>query len=422
MSAESDASGHTGNPPRRGADPRAWPRTVKVGPHEVRIYRDKLPSGSFSYRVEDRTGPKRRHVRCRTLEVAEETARDVGRRLRNPAQLTSMVSASQAADYLSVRRLAGEHDLTALVSTAAEAVRILGGDLPALLEAARAYAQRSARVVEERDLETAVAEFVRVKQSENLRPRSLEDIRFHLRHLSRAFRGPVSQVTTATLSAWLEGQGIGPSSKRKKLTVYGQFFSWCGQRGYCDPKENPVSGIRKPKVRNDHEPATYSPDQLRVILEEADPAFRRVVALMAFAGLRPMEAQRLRWEQIHWDEGAIHLSPRGAKTRSARRMPILSPLRDWMGDPPAQGPVWHLSDMGVKRARAALKERLPFQWIPDGLRHSWISNRLVLIQNEAQVALEAGNSPEVIFKHYRAIKNRAEAEAWFDVRPRAAAE
>ena len=44
MSAESDASGHTGNQPRRGADPRAWPRTVKVGPHEVRIYRDKLPS------------------------------------------------------------------------------------------------------------------------------------------------------------------------------------------------------------------------------------------------------------------------------------------------------------------------------------------------------------------------------------------
>jgi integrase len=395
-----------------------WPRKVRVGAHEIRIYRATLPSGSTTYRVEDRSGPQRRLIRCKTLEVAERTAKDIGRRLRNPAQLTSMVSATQAAEYLSLRRMAGEYNLMALVSSAVEAMKLLGGQTADLVQAAREQAQRSARVLEDKDLSDAITDYLKVKEAENLRERSLADLRFHLRHLSVDFQGPVSQVTTASLSGWIESLKVGPLSKRKKLFVYGQFFRWCGQRGYCDPKENPVDGIKKPKVRSDHEPATYSQDQLRVLLELAEPRFRSLIALMAFAGLRPMEAERLCWEQVYWQEGYIHLSPRGSKTRSARRVPILAPLRDWLDCTPRRGPIWPLSDTGIKRARTDLIRRIPFKWIPDGLRHSWISNRLVLVQNEGQVAQEAGNSPEVIYKHYRAIKSKTEAEAWFAVKPR----
>ncbi|MBM3902952.1 MAG: hypothetical protein FJ379_12835 [Verrucomicrobia bacterium] len=59
-----------------------WPRRVKVGVHEIRIYRDTLPSGSTTYRVEDRTGPHRRLIRYKTLDAAERAARDIGRRLK----------------------------------------------------------------------------------------------------------------------------------------------------------------------------------------------------------------------------------------------------------------------------------------------------------------------------------------------------
>jgi hypothetical protein len=37
------------------------------------------------------------------------------------------------------------------------------------------------------------------------------------------------------------------------------------------------------------------------------------------------------------------------------------------------------------------------------LRRSFISYRLAAIQNTAQVALEAGNSPQMIFRHYREL-------------------
>jgi hypothetical protein len=36
----------------------------------------------------------------------------------------------------------------------------------------------------------------------------------------------------------------------------------------------------------------------------------------------------------------------------------------------------------------------------------------------AQVALEAGNSPQMIFQHYRELMRPKEAKAWFAIGPR----
>jgi len=38
-------------------------------------------------------------------------------------------------------------------------------------------------------------------------------------------------------------------------------------------------------------------------------------------------------------------------------------------------------------------------------------------KNAAVVALEAGNSPQMIFKHYRELVTEKEADAWFGVTP-----
>src|SRR5512142_1552323 len=57
----------------------------------------------------------------------------------------------------------------------------------------------------------------------------------------------------------------------------------------------------------------------------------------------------------------------------------------------------------------------PFAWKHNALRHSFISYRLAAVQNTAQVALEAGNSPQMIFRHYRELVRPADAEKWFAV-------
>ena len=56
-------------------------------------------------------------------------------------------------------------------------------------------------------------------------------------------------------------------------------------------------------------------------------------------------------------------------------------------------------------------------WKANALRHSFISYRVALTKDIAAVALEAGNSPKMIFAHYRELCTEAEAAEWFSIRP-----
>ena len=45
------------------------------------------------------------------------------------------------------------------------------------------------------------------------------------------------------------------------------------------------------------------------------------------------------------------------------------------------------------------------------------ATRLATVPNTAQVALEAGNSPQMIFGHYRELVRAMDAEKWFEITP-----
>jgi hypothetical protein len=86
----------------------------------------------------------------------------------------------------------------------------------------------------------------------------------------------------------------------------------------------------------------------------------------------------------------------------------------------------------VKRARAGGKQKgdvppgaetaadegwAPFAWKHNALRHSFISYRVAETQDVAKVSLEAGNSPQMIFKHYRELVQPEAAKASFAIAP-----
>ena len=68
---------------------------------------------------------------------------------------------------------------------------------------------------------------------------------------------------------------------------------------------------------------------------------------------------------------------------------------------------------------AAAKAKV--EWKVNGLRHSFITYRLAATKNVAEVAHEAGNSPTMIFRHYRELATPAQAEEWFGMKPAHAA-
>jgi hypothetical protein len=57
------------------------------------------------------------------------------------------------------------------------------------------------------------------------------------------------------------------------------------------------------------------------------------------------------------------------------------------------------------------------EWKQNGLRHSFISYRLAKVQSAPQVALEAGNSPQMIFANYREVVKPEAAAKWFAITP-----
>ena len=63
------------------------------------------------------------------------------------------------------------------------------------------------------------------------------------------------------------------------------------------------------------------------------------------------------------------------------------------------------------------KEEVGMTWKRNALRHSYISYRVAQTQNVAQTALEAGNTPKIIFSNYRELVKPADAVKWFGIEP-----
>ena len=111
-------------------------------------------------------------------------------------------------------------------------------------------------------------------------------------------------------------------------------------------------------------------------------------------------------------------------------MPILPNLRAWLrpcatpsGPVCAYKNVAHEINKLVRDVNANWKAQhleRAFRWKHNGLRHSFISYRIAEIKNVAQVALEAGNSPQIIFSNYRELVRPSDAQKWFSIVPRQA--
>src|SRR5512140_452001 len=85
----------------------------------------------------------------------------------------------------------------------------------------------------------------------------------------------------------------------------------------------------------------------------------------------------------------------------------------------SSGPVWPNSEPFLFDLMRDAGNDSGVKWKHNALRHSFISYRVAKIKNVNEVAMEAGNSPDMIFKHYRELVTEKEADAWFGVTPEA---
>ena len=284
-----------------------------------------------------------------------------------------------------------------------------GASMRAAVDHYLAHLERAAKSANVRDL---VADFLVFKRQDDMSQRYLNDLKSKLGRFVAAFGDKlVCDISPQDLDSWLRGLEMTAASRDSYRRNLGVMFESARRRGYC--ALNPAAEIRFTK-RLTGEVTILAPKQVSRILETCGREMVPYIALCAFAGLRPTEAASLDWSDIHLDTGEIEVKARHAKTRRHRLIPIPDNLRTWLV-------VYQRESGRVFFSRRKFRETYRAagfaKWPLDVLRHSFGTYRLPLLKSAEALALEMGNSPDVIFRHYRRAMNESVAAAYFRITP-----
>jgi integrase len=257
-------------------------------------------------------------------------------------------------------------------------------------------------------------------------------------------------VAGRDIDKWLRDLGVSGRTRNNIRMSVQTLFGFAKAKRYVPKDHDEMDAVPVAKEQSGAI-EIFTPAELRELLATASAEMIPFLTIGAFAGVRHAEIQRLDWKDVRFDAGIIEIHAGNAKTATRRTVPILPNLRGWLdlavgqlaegkaaakdGGAPS-GPVCPFSNVtdqivslltkiNHKRAGATPEGQdvladghQEFRWKHNGLRHSFISYRVAAIKNVAQVALEAGNSPAVIFSNYRELVTPRDARAWFAITPK----
>ncbi len=283
-----------------------------------------------------------------------------------------------------------------------------------LVDAAKFYRKRNNLNAPQKTVAECCAEMIAAKKADGLSHRHIKDLDNRCGTFAKSFSCNIGNVTEADISGWLRGLDVSGRTRNNYRMAIISLFRFAVAQSYIPKDHLDADKIASAKKRTGAI-EIFTPNEIAAFLAGADDETRAFVAIGAFAGLRSSEIERMDWS--HVDLQRNHITVHAHKGTAQRRLvPILPNLREWLlpiAKP--EGQLWRFKNTQKPIARLSKKTGIP--WKANALRHSFISYRVAQIQNVAQVALECGNSPTMIFRNYREIVRPSDAQAWFFVAP-----
>jgi integrase len=398
---------------------RRFPIVIKRGSSVVRIYRDRKPTGTY-FRVAYHIGGKRHRLHFNDLEKATNEAEAKAAQLSRCDGAAATFSGRDRHIYeRALEEIKGfDVPLDAAAHEYKEACKLLDG-VP-LVDAARFYSRHHGRGITRKSVADAVDAMIAAKAAKGLSQVYLADLRYRLGVFKEAFHCDVSAVAPDDVAGFFERLRLSPRSYNNFLRTMRTFLTFAQNHGWLSKEVDLLARVEKRSEKR-APVEIFTPSEITALLKSASRELVPCFALAAFAGLRAEEILRLDWADVQRRTGFIEVAAHKAKTAARRIVSISDNLACWLAIAPCNAErVWQHSKAYFFEAIRNAASDAKIKWKHNALRHSFISYRLAEIQDVNRVALEAGNSPQMIFRHYRELATPEQARTWFSIVPVAA--
>ena len=277
-------------------------------------------------------------------------------------------------------------------------------------------------------LTEAVTEFLLIKDHEReqdlLSEPYLTRVKRDLNRLQKHFPdATVAELTGTRLLGYFEARGAAHKTFNNRRGVVSAFLKFALQRDWI--ADNPLTKIPPRRIRRRRGCAiTFAALQAAALMahvEENYPTAVPFFALCLFAGIRPClrtgEILRLQPAHVKLDANMIRIDGEVSKVREPRNVTIQPNLAAWLRAYPLK--KFPIIPANLQHIREKVAEKFPLAH--DVMRHTFISMFVAKFRSIGEASLQAGNSENIIRKHYLDLKDTEEAEEFFGILPKKAA-
>lgn len=300
-----------------------------------------------------------------------------------------------------------------------------------LRDAVNFYIKHLTRISGSKKVREVIDELQKARRGDGMSKRYLGDIRVRLAKFAGVYGDQViASLTAAEIDGWLRSLPVGGVTRNSFRRRLATLFSFAKKRKYVS--ENPIADVERAK-EGDGEIEILTVGETAKLLESASLDMLPFWTIGAFAGLRRAEIERLEWSEIDFEDGLIEVKASKSKTASRRLVTMQPNLREWLA--PYRNHKGRVCPLNLQRkinddlrlagfgkpgseSKEEKKNGIKLKpWPSNALRHGFGSYQLAQLKDAAALALQMGNSPAMIFKHYREIVKPKEAAKYWNITP-----
>jgi integrase len=397
-----------------------FPVSIRRGSVVTRVYRLSRGDGREVFTAAWNAGGRRLTRQFSSYaEAHAEASLKADQLAAGKVTAAAQFHGDDAAALVEARSLCGGTPLVSALKEWARARDLTGGNV---IAAAETWKARNTAKIARVKVPEVVAEFCRAKTKAGFNVADDHSSIFDSIKADFAEQF-IDSVSAHALDVWLAKREnpVSRNTYRKRIV---SVWRWAQKRGYL-PRDVRTEAEQTERAREEApeigiiNAATWA--KFLELVRAKAPADLAVAVVAGFCGLRRAEIHGQVWEDIDLAEKFLRVTKAKRGTPARRLVPLCDAAIEWLmlcGD--RTGPI--CEGVGLDRVRKLAREASPVIELPENcFRHAFISHRVAQTGNIPEVSIEAGNSPQVVVRHYRELVTKYEGQAWFAIHPESAA-